>query len=73
MNLQDSWREDTVTITRNIPDWDSDYGKNILSQIEKNISSEDIKPRYGRYTILDKVDGNKIESSIKEVINYLKT
>ena len=73
MKLQDSWREDIVTITINIPDWDSDYGKNILSQIEKNISSEDIKPRYGRYTILDKVDGNKIESSIKEVINYLKT
>ena len=73
MNLQDSWREDTVTITRNIPDWDSDYGKNILNKIEKNISSEDIKPRSGRYTVLDKVDGNRIESSIKEIINYLKT
>ena len=72
MKLQDSWREDIVTITRNIPDWGSDYGKNILNQIEKNISSEDIKPRSGRYTVLDKVDSNKIESSIKEIINFLK-
>lgn len=73
MKLQDSWNEDIVTIIRNITDWDSDYGKNILNQIEKNISSEDIKPRHGRYTVLDKVSGNKIENSIKEVINYLKT
>ena len=73
MKLQDSWREDIVTITRNIPDWGSDYGKNILNQIEKNISSEDVKPRPGRYTVLDKVDSNKIESSIKEIINFLKT
>ncbi len=72
MKLQDSWKEDMATIVKNIPNWRSDYGKNILNQIENLISSKDIKPREGRYTILDKVDSEGIDKAIKEVIEYLE-
>jgi len=73
MKLQGSWRKDIVAMARNIPDWDSRYGKNILAQIEKSLSCKDIKPRQGRYTILDKVNGKKIEHTIEKVIRFLKT
>lgn len=72
MKLQDSWREDLAVRIRDISDWGSDYGKNILAQIEKNLSSEDIKAQTGRYTVLDKVSKNKIESAIKDIIWYLR-
>lgn len=72
MRLQDSWRKDIVAMIKSISDWDSDYGKNVLAQIEKKLSPEDIKPQPSRYTVLDKVDGNKMENAIKEVIHYLK-
>lgn len=73
MILQDSWREDVADMIKNIFDWNSDYGKNILAQIEKNLLSEDIKPQPNRYTVLNKVDNSKIEATIKDVINFLKT
>lgn len=72
MRLQDSWKEDIAAMIISISDWNSDCGKNVLTQIEKNLSAKDIKPQPGRYTILDKVSGDKIKDAIKDVIRYLK-
>jgi glycerol dehydrogenase-like iron-containing ADH family enzyme len=72
MKLQNSWREDIASLAKNIPDWESDYGKNILNEIEGNLLCEDIKSRSGRYTVLDKVDNGKINIAIKETVSFLK-
>lgn len=73
MKLQDSWNQNIIDSIRKIVDWGSDDGKSVLTMIETNLLSSDIKPRDGRYTILDKVDGNQIETAIKEVLAYLKS
>lgn len=72
MKLQNSWRKDVALLARNIPDWKSDYGKNILTQIEGNLLSEDVKLKSGRYTVLDETTSLKIDIAIKKTINFLK-
>jgi glycerol dehydrogenase-like iron-containing ADH family enzyme len=72
MKLQGTWREDIVKLIVDISDWGSEYGKQTLKQIEDHLLSEDIHFRLGRYTVLDMVDGVRIQNMINEVIEYLR-
>lgn len=72
MKLQNSWEENIALLARDIPDWKSDYGRNILGQIEKNLLYIDIKSRPNRYTVLDKTDKARIDIAMKDTIKFLK-
>lgn len=73
MKLQGLWDEQVANLATSIPDWSSEYGKDILKQIEKSLVATDISPRSGRYTVLDQVSVRELTSSIEKVIGYLKS
>jgi glycerol dehydrogenase-like iron-containing ADH family enzyme len=72
MKLQNSWNNEIANLAKEIPDWESQNGKNILDQINSKISHEDIKARKGRYTILDETSDININIAIKDVYEFLK-
>ncbi len=72
MRLQGSTDDRIVERTTEIPQWSSNQGQKVLDEIEKRISSKDIRPRSGRYTVLNERTETDIERALQETISYLR-